>query len=85
MRKKTKKSSKTSKNKPSVKKRVLSPKEKRRLKFVKLLIKLSIKNANESHGVIKDIFLRQALRLDAELEQLEKGDDPHKTLTHGNA
>ena len=85
MRKKVKKSSKGAKSKAIPKKRILSAKEKRRAKFVKLLIKLSIKNANESHGVIKDIFLRQALRLDAELEQLEKGDDSHKTLTHGNA
>lgn len=54
------------KNKPK-----LTEQQKRRAAFVKLLIELSMKEAGRSTGAIKDIFLQQALRLDAELERLE--------------
>jgi hypothetical protein len=57
----------------------------KKTRFLKLLIKLSMKHAENSHDSIKDFFIAQALRLDHELEQLEtkQSDTEHKL--HGNS
>lgn len=52
------------------KKKLLKSKQKK-MDFVKLLIKVSMRAAKRSNGVIKDMFLEQALRLDSQLEELE--------------
>lgn len=44
--------------------------------FKKLLIRLSLKAAEESQGSIRDLFLQQALRLEAEIEAFT----PKKTI-----
>lgn len=66
MKRRDVKSSSAKKNKPS-KKKV----DHKKVAFIKLLIRISMKEANNSTGVIRDFFLQQALRLDSELEKME--------------
>jgi hypothetical protein len=80
----TKKVKKTKKRKKNVVAKKSTIKKHRDVNFLKLLIKLSIKEANASTGSIRDLFLAQAVRLDAELESIENKENamPNK---HGNA
>lgn len=59
-------------------------KTQRRVEFLKKLIDISMKEAQSSTGFLKDFFLNQALRLDAELEQLELQEKSTETMA-GNA
>jgi hypothetical protein len=80
----TKKIKKTKKRKKNAVTKKSTIKKHRDVNFLKLLIKLSIKEANASTGSIRDLFLAQAVRLDAELESIENKENavPNK---HGNA
>lgn len=81
---------KTAKRKAKKTKRVaakkikMTPENKKRAEFLKQLIDLSMKEAARSKGALKDIFLQQALRLDAELEKMESHVEESESVK-GNA